>query len=338
MRVLVAASLALLALLCLLPVLTPSGSALVSAAAPKQAAAASAYVAANRDLEEEDDEDVPAPRTSSSGSQKQQQQQIKQQRAAAEEEEEADDERADASPMLLHLTLEHSIGSAPFARRGDVSVNFNPARGAKALTFSAPQTGSKKAASAALQANPATLYRMRFVQDGQSSDEALMASIPLCALAVSHWHENFVLSVDPYGQLISVTYRTPLSDCSSGEARAALAGTDTFTFTPKAKISFGKPGSKAQLSVRPGFDASSQANAQAVGAEPSAAPAAAAKEAEKGPDGKPIPPPQTFWQKYWIYIVPMGIYVILQAVMAPAEAPAGAGGAGGGAPQSRAAQ
>jgi len=103
-------------------------------------------------------------------------------------------------------------------------------------------------------------------------------------------------------------------------------------------LSLVQPGSKAQLSVRPGFDASNQANAQAVGADPAAA-AAPAKEAEKGPDGKPIPPPQTFWQKYWIYIVPLGIWTILQAVMAPAESAAGGPGAqaGGAAPQARAA-
>jgi len=65
--------------------------------------------------------------------------------------------------------------------------------------------------------------------------------VPQCALAVSHWHENFILSVDPYGSLLGVSYRTPLSDCSSAsEQRAALAGADAFTLVPKAKISFGK--------------------------------------------------------------------------------------------------
>jgi len=182
MRLLFVAALALLALLCLLPAaLTPSGP-LVSAAAAKKpaAAAASAYVAANRDLEEEeeeqDDDDVPAPRSSGSSSSQQQQQRVS---SRASEEEEESDERSDASPMLLRLTLEHSFDSAAFTRRGDVTVNFNPARGAKALSFSTPQTGSKKAAAAALQANPSALYRLRFVQEGQNADESIMASIPL---------------------------------------------------------------------------------------------------------------------------------------------------------------
>jgi len=119
-----------------------------------------------------------------------------------------------------------------------------------------------------------------------------------CALAASHFHENFVFNVDPYGTLLSVSYRTPLSECSAAEVAAALAGGDQFVLAPKAKISFGKPGEKAKTHVRPGFDAASQANAQAVGSEPAPA-AAQAEQAERGPDGKPLPPPQTFWQKYW---------------------------------------
>ena len=104
--------------------------------------------------------------------------------------------------------------------------------------------------------------------------------------------------MDPYGTLLSVSYRTPLSECSAAEVAAALAGGDQFVLAPKAKISFGKPGEKAKTNIRPGFDAASQANAQAVGSEPVPA-AAQPEQVERGADGKPLPPPQTFWQKYW---------------------------------------
>jgi hypothetical protein len=168
-----------------------------------------------------------------------------------------------------------------------------------------------------------------------------------CALAASHFHESLVFHVDPYGQLLSVSYRVPVADCSAPssatEVRAALAASGKsdkssgaeVVFSPKAKISFGKPGAKAQVHVRPDFDAAAQAHAQAMGSD--AAPAAAATtpaaQSEKGPDGKPLPPPQTFWQKYWIYIVPVGIWILLQAVMAPPEqqGQGGSGGGGGGA-------
>jgi len=186
--------------------------------------------------------------------------------------------------------------------------------------------------------------------------------------------------VDPYGTLLSVSYRTPLSECSAAEVAAALAGGDQFVLAPKAKISFGKPGEKAKTNVRPGFDAASQANAQAVGSEPVPA-AAQPEQVERGADGKPLPPPQTFWQKYWcvgderwatrcaltpacvhtrqsngrsrrcvsassdlsccelavslsrIYIVPVGIFMLVQAVVAPPE-PAGPS-AGGAAPRAQ---
>jgi len=282
------------------------------------------------DALDEDDDDVPAARTPAA-------------RAAAARrtsahEEAADDEGSDSAPMLLHLKLEHAVGAGEFTPRGEVTLNFAPVRNAagvagKALTFSPEQHGSKRALSAALQANPQALYRLRFVQEGQDPRDALMASVQVCALCASHFHESFTFSVDPYGQLLSVSYRTPLADCAAHatEVRAALAGKgDEFTLAPKAKISFGKPGTKAQMNVRPGFDAAGQANAQAVGSD--AAPAAAPVEAEKGPDGKPVPPPQTFWQKYWMYIVPLGIYVVLQAVVAPPEQQGQSGGGAAAAP------
>ena len=190
--------------------------------------------------------------------------------------------------------------------------------------------------------------------------------------------------MDPYGTLLSVSYRTPLSECSAAEVAAALAGGDQFVLAPKAKISFGKPGEKAKTNIRPGFDAASQANAQAVGSEPVLA-AAQPEQVERGADGKPLPPPQTFWHKYWcvgderwticcattlacartrqsdrlltalllhdlplwalsfcelvavslsrIYIVPVGIFMLVQAVVAPPE-PAGPS-AGGAAPRAQ---
>lgn len=181
-----------------------------------------------------------------------------------------------------------------------------------------------------------------------------------------------------------MSYRTPVSECAPAEVSAALSGADRFTLLPKAKISFGKPGEKAKLHVRPGFDAASQAAHAGIGADPAPAATAAAPAAAQTADGKPAPPEKGFFAKYWMYIVPvsggetkglsdtrrggclrlessvvrlcarahhsallcsalfcvcvrarvlcvqLGIFMVMQAVVAPPEQPSGGGGAGGG--------
>ena len=74
------------------------------------------------------------------------------------------------------------------------------------------------------------------------------------------------------------------------------------TLIPKGRVSFGRPGEKAKTHIRPGFDAAAQAGAQAVGAE-----APPPTQTERNADGSPAQPPQSFWQKYWIYIVSQSI-------------------------------
>jgi hypothetical protein len=212
----------------------------------------------------------------------------------------------------------HSVGSsASFTPRGEATINFNPSKrsGSKAIHFSA---GARvpTAVLRELMARDA-VYRVKFVAAGQSEANAVMASVPACALVASHFHETFIFHSDPYGSLLSVSYRTPLSSClPSSEATAILdaAGEDANMVT-KGKVSFGRPGEKAKMHVRPGFDASSQAAAQAVGSD--APPPAAAPE--KNADGSTPPPPQSFFQRYWIYLVPLGIFMVIQAVVAPPE-------------------
>jgi hypothetical protein len=192
MRSLLLCALLLVALVCLLPSSSFPSSVLVAAApaSNKRAAAAASYARENRDLEEDDDDDsgvadededeedsVPAARRAAAAT------------SAASQRESVDNSGdAEAGPMLLHLTLEHAIDAADaFTPRGEVTLNFNPSRGAgaaagKALTFSAPQRGSKRTLSAALAANPSALYRLRFVQRGQDPRDALMASVPVVSL------------------------------------------------------------------------------------------------------------------------------------------------------------
>lgn len=95
-------------------------------------------------------------------------------------------------------------------------------------------------------------------------------------------------------------------------------GTSSTRLFPKGRVSFGRPGEKAKTHIRPGFDAAAQSAAQAVGAE---APPPQPTQPERAADGSIVQPPQTFWQKYWIYIVGVGAFMIVQAIVAPPEGP-----------------
>jgi hypothetical protein len=275
------------------------------------AAGPATYTQENRDLaDDDDDDDVPA-------------------RGGGKKPADAGDED---TPHTLQLRILHALGSAPFTPRGEVTLNYNPSKraGGKAITFSPGQKISRKDLSAlftsAGAAASSALYRVKFVPaSATSDDEGVVASVPACALVASHMHETFLFHADPYGSLVGVASRTPITDClSAGEQEKVLADTANDLLKTKGKVSFGRPGEKAKLHVRPGFDAGAQAAAQAVGSE--APPPAAAASVERNADGTPVPPPQSFWQKYWIYIVPLAIFMVIQAVMSPAEGPpAGAG-------------
>ena len=261
------------------------------------------YTQENRDLEDDDDDDVPARRTGKKTA----------------------DSGDEDTPHTLQLRILHALGSAPFTPRGEVTLNYNPSKrsGGKAITFSSGQKISRKELSALFKsagaAASSALYRVKFVPaTAASDDEGIVASVPACALVASHMHETFLFHSDPYGTLLGVASRTPITEClSSSEQEKVLSDPANDVLKTKGKVSFGRPGEKAKLHVRPGFDASAQAAAQAVGSE--APPPAAAATVERNADGTPVPPPQTFWQKYWIYIVPLGIFMVIQAVMAPPE-------------------
>lgn len=243
------------------------------------------YAEENRDLEEDDD-DVPVRRTT-------------QQASSAVATDDATDEEA---THKLTLRIQHAVGAGPFTPRGQVTLNYNPSKraGGKAITFTPSQKVPRKELAALLRQSTdgSLLYRVEFLLAVGSS---IVASVPACALVASHMHENFVFHADPYGTLVGVTYRTPITDClSASEQAKVLAGDADAYFQTKGKVSFGRPGEKAKLHVRPGFDASAQAAAQAVGSE-TPTPAATAN-VERNADGTPVPPPQSFWQKYWIYM------------------------------------
>jgi len=273
-----------------------------------------------------------------------------------------DDENAHAH--LLRLTLSHALDSAPFTQRGSLTVDFSAAAGSstsrnsgRAIRFSsADQTIDARQARKLLTAADkngrmdAPLYRVRFTAEGQDDSNGIIASVPLCALIGSHLHESFVLHTDPYGALFAVSYRTPHSDCSAftlSDLDVALSDYDEDDnppfLHPRARVSFGRPGEKAKMNVRHGlFDPlapGAAGAAAAAGQQPSQSADATTQGGqggEGGQDANQQQPQQSFFSKYWMYIVPLGIFMLMQGAMAPPESEGGGGGRGGGAGAARA--
>lgn len=145
----------------------------LTAASSASAMAAGSYATESRDLEENDDDDDELSPAERRRAQAQAVANAVKRRTRAETDEE------EAAQQLLRLSLEAAVGAQPFAPRGSVTLNFAPARGAKAIAFSPAQGGNKKQLKAALDAQANALYRLRFVQEGQKAKDAIMAAVPV---------------------------------------------------------------------------------------------------------------------------------------------------------------
>ena len=114
-----------------------------------------------------------------------------------------------------------------------------------------------------------------------------------------------MLHFDIHGHLLSISHSTPITHCPP-----SLPSPIPSTFVSKAKLSFGRTGEKpsnVRLRLQPG-----EAGAPVTG------------PAGEGGEGAQE---QSFFAKYWMYIVPFGAFMLLQGLIAPAEKKEGEGGA-----------
>ena len=228
---------------------------------------------------------------------------------------------SEAVPVLsgpLILPLEHDLrGDGSWTERGTVEVTFGSGNSQRAAVKLSELTLSDAEQQQLLRLAASNgYYRVRVPAShsraaGKETTTAVLASNRACALVASALHESLVLHFDIHGSLLSVTYTNPIPTCPASPP-ATLPST---TFTSRAKLSFGRTAERPQnIRVRPQPGEAGTAQPTEGGGE------------GKGGGGEE----QSFFMKYWMYIVPFGLFVLLQAFMAGPEKGQAGGGDGAG--------
>ncbi len=151
------------------------------------------------------------------------------------------------------------------------------------------------------------LYRVRIQSNvNDPASPKVMASIPACLLAASNFHEIFRIHVDQYGNIRSLWYQTIVSSCPKSLAKL--------------------PEKTVPLVTSVIVDMDSKAPRLAV--EPQV------RTPETDPEAQKQNAPQSFFQKYWMYIFGG---IVLMSLMGGEDEKKGPPGAGGARPQGAAA-
>lgn len=121
------------------------------------------------------------------------------------------------------------------------------------------------------------LYRVRIQSNvNDKNSPKVMASIPACMLVMSNFHEIFRVHVDQYGHIRGLWYQTMATSCSTSMPKLSAQPVQLVT-----SVSVDMEGKGPKLAVEP-----------------------AQKVAEKeGEGGKPGQENQSFFQKYWMYML-----------------------------------
>lgn len=141
------------------------------------------------------------------------------------------------------------------------------------------------------------LYRIRVrAATNQSNEENgwIVASTRACSLISSAFHDQITLHFDINGRLIAVNLNTPIAQCSNEKSSAVKQA----TLLSKGAISLGRSGIKPQ-------------NVRARLQPGEMSPNSVANESTKKEEE------QSFFAKYWMYIVPFMVFVLVQAFLAP---------------------
>lgn len=196
-----------------------------------------------------------------------------------------------------------SLDEETWVDRGSIDVVFATAGNNRATVSFTPDTlnltESQLSSLSQVVVNNG-LYRIRVKPADDSSADWIVSSTRACALVASAYHDQLTMHFDIYGNLVTVNLRTPILTCNNEKVSTSKPA----SIRSKGAVSLGRSGALPH-NVRVKLESSEV---------PFNAEAEAAKKEEE----------QTFWQKYWMYIVPFGVFVLVQLVMAPPEAKAGA--------------
>lgn len=232
---------------------------------------------------------------------------------------------SNAHDGVFSYRIDHSLNMVDWRQRGTASVVFSQMSRKGTVKFNEDQTvwtdeDVKSFKSLVAQED---FYRIRYVPINPTTKQPLKeekhhvtASVKACALATSQFRELVVLNYDIYGNLLGLDYKAPVTACSDQIAYPIKKG---LVVMSKGKIFLGKSG-ESPKSIREPSEVDPALRAEAE----------AAKSVGNNKDGQPVPDAnKNFFQKYWMYIVPIGIYMLLQAATGEQPAAAGQGGGAG---------
>mmetsp|Transcript_18608 Transcript_18608/g.25799 ORF Transcript_18608/g.25799 Transcript_18608/m.25799 type:complete len:299 (-) Transcript_18608:235-1131(-) len=161
-------------------------------------------------------------------------------------------------------------------------------------------------------------YRLRVPSSIVSSAQVplrVQAGLPLKCLVNSGLQESLGLHLDDQGNILALDYSTPTGDCFLDEAPPPPKW--DFHSTVYTRLPKDAPRLNPDYAMNyhapptPGGPTDSSAGGEGLA---------------KSPDDGKKAPPQSFFKKYWMYIVPAGL-ILLNGALSPPEQPAGVQGA-----------
>jgi len=138
-----------------------------------------------------------------------------------------------------------------------------------------------------------------------------------CALVASNFREEWEVTMDQFGNLVSLNYVPKVAECAGANTPKV---SDTVQFETNVKLSYPWRGIRPE--VKPGHGSPM---APAQGASSGGDSSASSSSSSEGADGEPQEE-QSFLRKYWLYIAIPVVFLMMNGV--PPEEGA-AGGASG---------
>jgi len=137
-------------------------------------------------------------------------------------------------------------------------------------------------------------YRVRLAANvlHPREGEYVMAYLPARCLAEAGLQENFALHMDERGNVVGMDYTPAGGECHADAVPVPLGANPAFRTT--AAVRFFK--------VAPQLDPDAPTDIRGHGGP------GTQEKVRRGPDGKKKPP-ETFMQKYWMYLVP-GVFIV----------------------------
>ncbi|KAI9205489.1 uncharacterized protein BJ171DRAFT_500613 [Polychytrium aggregatum] len=182
-----------------------------------------------------------------------------------------------SKPAGQHIRVLHSVSGSPFAERG--VLNFNPNSKKKSALKYVHADDAEMASVLKPVTSAEDYYTVRFVSSSKPDSHLGEVRVRACQLHAAGLREHFVIHVDQDGEPFRIDYLVPSQDCSLDGVKKAQ------DFKPTIELAKKLDGPRPHLIK--------------------------VKEVAMK-DGKPVQEEEkSFWQKYWMYIVPIVLLVLL---------------------------